>query len=81
MCYYIIRNDVNIWKILQIMLIVWGVISTIAYLFILGSNMNKSEEERRREDEDQIKYIDDYNERRQKRWKEIFIKAIFTMLN
>ena len=71
----------NIWKILQIMLIVWGVISTIAYLFILGSNMNKSEEERRRQDEDQIKYIDDYNERRQKRWKEIFIKAIFTMLN
>lgn len=57
----------NRWKILQIIMIVGLLISAITYLIILGSNMNKSEEERRLEDEEQIKYINDYNERRQKK--------------
>ena len=32
---------------------------------IIGGNMNKSEEEQKREDEEQVEYIRKYNERKQ----------------
>lgn len=37
----------------------------ITILIIIGENMNKSEEERKREDEEQIQYIKEYNEKKQ----------------
>ena len=33
-------------------------------LIIIGGNINKSEEEQKREDEEQIQYIREYNERK-----------------
>lgn len=37
----------------------------ITILIIIGGNMNKSEGERKREDEEQIQYIKEYNEKKQ----------------
>ena len=44
------------------LLVFYLLILTIYILFLMGSNMNKSEEERKLEDEEQIKYLRKYNE-------------------
>ena len=54
--------DIISMTILIIFMILFGL---IAIFIIIGGNMNKSEEERKREDEEQIQYIKEYNERKQ----------------
>jgi Na+/H+ antiporter NhaC len=54
--------DIISMTILIIFIILFGI---IAIFIIIGGNMNKSEEERKLEDEEQIKYIKEYNERKQ----------------
>ena len=54
--------DIISMTILIIFMILFGL---IAIFIIIGGNMNKSEEERKREDEEQIQYIKEYNEKKQ----------------
>lgn len=52
-----------------IMLIIYIFLTLIAlftYLIIVGGNMNKTEEEKRLEDEEQMKYLEDYENGRKK---------------
>ena len=37
----------------------------MAICIIIGGNINKSEEEQKQEDEEQIKYIEEYNKNKQ----------------
>lgn len=46
------------------LLILFIVIGISTYLVILGGSKNKTEEEQRLEDEEQIKYLENYKARR-----------------
>ncbi len=46
-----------------ICLILYFSISLFVYLVIVGGNLDKSEYERKLEDEEQLKYIEDYKKR------------------
>lgn len=46
-----------------ICLILYFSISLFVYLVIVGGNLSKSEYERKLEDEEQLKYIEDYKKR------------------
>ena len=50
--------------ILLFVMILFGV---FAILIIIGGNMNKSEEEQRLEDEEQMRYLREYNEKHKKK--------------
>lgn len=56
-------------------------ITVFTYLIILGASMNKSDEERKAEDEEQMKYLREYKKRRNVMWKLKLAEEIFTMLN
>lgn len=45
------------------LIIVFSLFAVFMMLIIIGGNMNKSEEEQRYEDEEQIKYINEYAEK------------------
>ncbi len=51
---------------MTILLIIFAFIGVIGILIIIGGNMNKSDEERRLEDEEQMQYIKEYNEKHKK---------------
>ena len=55
-------------SIISIAILLFGMIlfGSMAILIIIGGNMNKSEEERRLEDEEQMRYIREYNEKHKK---------------
>lgn len=48
-------------------IILLALIAILAYLVILGGSMCETDEERRLEDEEQIKYLDNYKNNRKKR--------------
>jgi len=50
-------------KMIIICLILYFSISLFVYLVIVGGNLSKSEYERKLEDEEQLKYIEDYKKR------------------
>ena len=53
--------DIISMTILIIFMILFGL---IAIFIIIGGNMNKSEEEQRMEDEEQLQYLKKYNEKK-----------------
>ncbi len=53
--------DIISMTILIIFMILFGL---IAIFIIIGGNMNKSEEEQRMEDEEQLQYLKEYNEKK-----------------
>ena len=53
--------DIISMTILIIFMILFGL---IAIFIIIGGNMNKSEEEQRMEDEEQLQYLKNYNEKK-----------------
>ena len=75
--------------ILLIIILLAIIIALFTYLIIVGGSMSKTAEEQKMEDlfvrvqefEEQMKYLQNYKKRRKKRWKEIFIKAIFIIQN
>ena len=48
------------------LIIVFSLFAVFMMLIIIGGNMNKSEEEQRYEDEEQIKYLSEYAEKHKK---------------
>lgn len=56
-------------NILRIIAIILLMLDLLAFTLILikGGNMNKSEFERRLEDEEQMKYLKEYNEKKNRR--------------
>lgn len=52
-----------------IILIILLCIALFTYLIILGSNMNKSEEERKMEDQEQIEYLRKIKEKKNNEYK------------
>lgn len=46
-----------------ILIILFYLISFFMYLIIVGGNLNKSEYERKLEDEEQLKYIENYKKK------------------
>lgn len=57
---------------LLIIYILFTVIALFTYLIVIGGNENKTENERRLEDEEQMKYLKDLKNKRAKvgnRWK------------
>ena len=57
-------------KAMMILGLIFGVTITIfTYLIILGSNMNKTEDEKLREDQEQIEYLKNYRKKKEnKKW-------------
>ena len=53
--------DIISMTILIIFMILFGL---FAIFIIIGGNMNKSEEEQRMEDEEQLQYLNEYNEKK-----------------
>lgn len=51
-----------------IIYIIFALISLFTYLIIVGGNMNKTDEERRLEDEEQMNYLKEYKNRRNNSW-------------
>lgn len=56
----------NILRIIAIILLMLDLLAFTLFL-IKGGNMNKSEFERRLEDEEQMKYLKEYNEKKNRR--------------
>ena len=52
--------------IMLILYILLTLIALFTYLTIVGGNMNKTEKEKRLEDEEQMKFLEDYENRRKK---------------
>lgn len=52
--------------IMLILYILLTLIALFTYLIIVGGNMNKTEKEKRLEDEEQMKFLEDYENRRKK---------------
>lgn len=55
-------------SIISIAILLFGMIlfGSMAILIIIGGNMNKSEEERRLEDEEQMRYLSEYAKKHKK---------------
>lgn len=56
----------SITKPLVICIVLFGIYSVIIYLVIVGGNMNKSNEEKYLEDEEEKKYLKDYKNKYRK---------------
>ena len=50
-------------------IILYVIIVFFTFCILIGGNINKSEDEKRIEDEEQIKYLKDYKKRRDEKWK------------
>lgn len=58
--------------ILIIGIILYVIIAFGTICIMIGGNLNKSEYEKRMEDEEQIKYLKEYKDRRSSKWKKSY---------
>lgn len=53
--------------VLKVMILVFGIIGLFIYLVIVGANMSVTDEERKLEDEEQIKYLKEHRNKKVRR--------------
>lgn len=58
--------------ILIIGIILYAIIAFGTICIMIGGNLNKSEYEKQMEDEEQIKYLREYKNRRNSKWKKSY---------